>query len=80
MDFNSILLINVSVFMPIPRCFNYCGSILVLEVRDGDDFRSSFIVNDSFRNPKFFGLFLFVFPYEVEYCSFKVCEELCCDI
>ena len=28
----------------------------------------------------FFGyLRLFIFPYEVDYCSFKVCEELCWD-
>ena len=26
-----------------------------------------------------FFLFSFVFPHEVENCSFKICEELCCN-
>ena len=60
--------------MPIPSCFYYCISVVEFEVRDGDASRSSFIVWDCFGYPEFF-----VFPYEVEYCSFEVCEELCWD-
>ena len=50
--------------------FYYYSSIVELEVRDGDT-SSSFIVQDCFGYPVFF-----VFLYKVEYCSFKVCEEL----
>ena len=72
--FDSIPLANLSVSMPIPRCLNYCSSIIELEVKDGDASGSSFIVQDCFGYPGFF-----VFPYEVDYCSFKVCKELCWD-
>ena len=34
----------------------------------------SLLYRITFDNPG-----LFVFPYETEYCSFKVCEELCWD-
>ena len=44
----------------------------MLEVRDGDSSHSSFIVHDCFSDHG-----VFVFPYEVEYFSFKVCKELC---
>ena len=68
--FNLIPLINMSVFVPIPRCFYYCSSIVELEIRDGDTSRRSFFVQDCFSY-----LGLSVFPYEVESCSFKVCED-----
>ena len=34
--FSSILLVNVSDFMLIPRCFHYCSSVIELDVRDRD--------------------------------------------
>ena len=60
--------------MPVLSCFHYCSSVIELGVRDGDASGSSFIVHDCFSYPGFFGI-----PYEVDYCSFKVCEELCWD-
>ena len=56
------------IFMPIPCCFYYYYSVVKFEVRGGDTFRSSFIVQDYFGYP------VFCFPYEVEYYSFKVCK------
>ena len=41
------------------------------DLRDGDISGSSFIVKNCFGCPG-----VFVFPYEVDYFSFKVCEEL----
>ena len=32
--FDSIPLINLSIFMPIPSFFHYCSSIIELDVRD----------------------------------------------
>ena len=72
--FDSILLINLSVFRPIPSCFHYCRSVIELDVRDGDSSRSFFIVLDCFGHPG-----VFVFPNEAGYFSFEVCEELCWD-
>ena len=72
--FNLILLINLSVFMPVSSCFHYCSSVVVLDVRYGNAAGSSFIVQDCFGYPGFF-----VSSYEVDYCSFKVCEKLCWD-
>ena len=69
--FDSIPLVNLSVFMPIPSCFYYCSSIIELDVRNGYASGSSFIVQDCFDYPR-----IFVFPYEVNCCSFMVCEEL----
>ena len=64
--------------MPIPSCFHYYSSIVELEIRDGDTSGSSFTVQDCFSYPVFC---LFVcFSIEVDYCSFKVCEELCWDL
>ena len=68
--FDLIPLVNLSVFMPVPGCFHYCSSIIELNVRDGDASGCSFISWLSC---------VFVFPYEVQYYSFKVCEELCWD-
>ena len=44
LDFNSILLINVSLSVPIPCSFYHYCHVVQLEVRDDDSFRSSFIV------------------------------------
>ena len=69
--FYSIPLDTLFVFMTIPDCFYYCSSIIEVNVRDGDTSRSSFFcVQECFGYPEFF-----VFPYEAEYFSFKVCED-----
>ena len=60
--FDSIPLVNLSVFMSIPSCFYYCCSVVELDVRDGDASRNSFIVKNCFGYPGFFG-----FPCEVNY-------------
>ena len=70
--FNSIPLINLSVSKPIMCIFYYYCSVVYLDIRDVDTSRLIFIVKDCFSYLGFF-----VFPYEVENCSFKVCEELC---
>ena len=70
--FDLIALINLSVFMRIPcNFYDYC-SVVQFEMRDGDISRSSFIVQDCFSYPG-----IFVSPYEIEHCSFKVCKKLC---
>ena len=76
MVFNLILPVHLSVFMPISRCFYCCSSIVELDVGDGDVSRSSFNIQDCFWLS---WVFFFIFPYEVEYFSFGVCEELCWD-
>ena len=68
--FYLVPLVLLSVFMPIPGCFQYCSSVVEFEVRDCDASRSSFIVQDCFGYSDFFAI-----PYEVEYHSFEVCEE-----
>ena len=68
--FYLVSLVLLSVLMPIPGYFKYCTSVAEFEVRDYDASRSSFIVQDCFGY-----LRVFVFPYEVEYCSFEVCKE-----
>lgn len=45
--FNSIPLINVTVFIPIPFCFYYYSSLIQLEFENGDT-SSSFIFQDCF--------------------------------
>jgi hypothetical protein len=70
--FYLIALINLSFPTPIPGSFYYCCSVVQLEVKDGDSSKCSFVVQDCFVYPGFF-----VFLYEVENCSFKICEELC---
>ena len=72
--FYSVPLILLSVFMPIPDCFQYCSFIAEFELMDGDASRSSFIVQDCFGYPGFFA-----FPNEVGYRSFEVFEEFCWD-
>ena len=70
-SFSSVPLVLLSVFMSIPGCSQYRSSVVEFEVRNCDASRSSFIVQDCFGYPVFF-----VFPYEVENCSFKVFKEL----
>jgi hypothetical protein len=72
--FNSIPLINLSVSVPIPCSFYHYCFVVQLEVRDGDSLNSSFIVDNCFLYPV-----IFVFPHEIENCSFHVFEELCWD-
>ena len=72
--FYSVPLVLLSIFISITGCFQYCSSVVEFEVRDCDASRGSFIVQDCFGYPVFF-----VFPHEVEFCSFKVCEEFCWD-
>ena len=66
---NSLPLINLFVSIPPCSLYNYCSVVPVipLEIRDGDNSRSSFIVQDCFNYLKFF-----VYSYEIENCSFKV--------
>jgi len=52
--FNSIPLIYLPVSVPISYNFYHYCSVILLEVRDGDSPRSSFIVEYSFRYPGFF--------------------------
>ena len=61
-------------FMPIASYFNYCSTVIELDVKDSDASGGSFIVQNCFDYSGFF-----VFPYEVDCCSFKVCEEFCRD-
>ena len=68
--FNSVPLVIMSVFMPISGCFQYCSSVVEFELKDCDAFRSCFVGRDCLGYPEFF-----TFPYQVEYCSFDVCEE-----
>ena len=58
--------------MSIPSCLHYCSSVIKLDVRDGDTSGRFFYCTGSFW-------LSFFFPYEVDYFSFKVCEELCWD-
>ena len=52
--------------------FIYFSFVVQLEIRDGDASRNSFIVHNCLSYPRYF-----VFLYEVDSCSFKVCKELC---
>ena len=70
--FNLFPLVLLSVFMPIPSCFQYCNSVVEFKVRDCDVSRCSFIVQDYFGYPGFFA-----FPYKIECFSFQDSEELC---
>jgi hypothetical protein len=68
--FNSIPLIDLSVLIPC-SFYHYC-SVVELEVKDGDSPSGSFIAKNCFSYPGFF-----VFPFEIENCSFNVFENLC---
>lgn len=41
---NSISLMNVSIFRPVPCCFYYCSSIILLKIRHGDFYSNVLIV------------------------------------
>jgi len=58
--FNSIPLIYLSVSVPIPYSFYDYSSVILLEVREGDSRRSSFVVQYSFRYPGFYKLLFFI--------------------
>lgn len=78
--FKLIPLIYMSILMPIPNCFYYYSSIPEPEVRNGDATRSLFISNRIVLAILVWYFFVVVyFPYQLEYCSFKVSEELCWD-
>ena len=55
----------------MPSSFYYYSPAVQLEVRDGDTSRRSFIAQDYFT---YYGLF--VFPYEIEFFPFKVCDRI----
>ena len=70
--FNSIPLIHLSVFMPIPICFYCYRSVVLFEIRVVIPLEVPLLYKiDCFSYPGFF----FVFPYEVE-CSVKNCVEI----
>ena len=56
--FNSIPMIHLFVFMPIPSCCHYSARV-ELEDWDGDTVRHSFIVQDCFSYPRL----IFDVPY-----------------
>ena len=53
--FNPITVIYLSVIVPVPCSFYHNCSVVQLEVRHGDSPRSSFIAENIFRGPAFFG-------------------------
>ena len=67
--FSLIQLIHLIGLCQTMQFFPY-SCVVELEIRGADTSRSSFIVQDCFSSLEFF-------PYEVEYCSFKDCKELC---
>ena len=66
--FDSIPLINLSISIPIPYSSYYYCSVVQLEIRDGNNLWKFFYC--------FSFLGFFVFPYEVQLCSLKVCKVL----
>ena len=52
--FVSIPSVILSGFMLVPSCFYYYSPIVEIDVRDGDAWRSSFIVQDYFGYPEVF--------------------------
>jgi hypothetical protein len=68
---NSIPLIHMSFFVPVPCHIYHCCSAVKVEVWDGDSPRISFIVKTGFHYSG-----IFAFPIEYENCSFHVFEEL----
>jgi hypothetical protein len=69
--FDTILLASWLFLYKFHAVFYYYCSVVQLEVRDGDTSNSLYCI----------GLLLlscfFLFLYEVENCSFKICKELC---
>jgi hypothetical protein len=69
--FNSIPLIYMSVFVPVPCSFYHNCSVVQPWVRHGDSTRGSFIFENSFCYPRFF-----LIPDELANCPFYLGEEL----
>ena len=72
--FNSILLFNMSVSLPILCSFYHNCFVVKLDVRDGDSPSCSSTVKNCFHYSG-----IFSFPDKFENCSFYVFEELCWD-
>ena len=72
--FNSILLFNMSVSLPILCSFYHHCFVVKLHVRDGDSPSCSSTVKNCFHYSG-----IFSFPDKFENCSFYVFEELCWD-
>lgn len=64
-SFTSILLITESDIRLKPYCFCYYTSVLHLEIKKGETFRSCFIIWDYFNYSVFLLLFVCLFPYKV---------------
>ena len=62
-------LVLLSVFMPIPGCFQYCSFVVEFEVRDVTAPEVPLLYRIVLAILGFFFL-----PYK--YCSFEVCEEI----
>src|SRR5574337_191691 len=58
--FYFVPLINISVFVPVPYCFDNCGFVIEPEVRQVDSSSSILLSQDSLGYSKFF-----VFPYKL---------------
>lgn len=71
LGFNLVPMINVSDFVPIIFCFYYHSSVDQLEIENRNIFCSCFLILDYFGYAELF------FPYEDEFCLFKVCKDLC---
>ena len=54
MGFCYVPLIYVSVFMPIPYCFNYCSCIIQFEIRECHAFSFGLLIQDCFEYLRFF--------------------------
>ena len=66
----SVLLVYVSVFVPVPYCFDDCSFIVKFEIREYDN--SSFIL----LSQGCFGYSgSFVFPYKFQNNEFQLCEK-----
>lgn len=69
--FSLILLMDMSVSIPILNCFYYYNTVVQLVIGDGDNSSSSTIIQTCLNYPG-----IFVFLYEAEDYTFKMCEEL----
>ena len=58
--FDSISLINLSIFVPVLCSFYYYCSVLHLGIRDSNPSGSSFIVQDCFRYPGLFDFSIWI--------------------
>lgn len=76
--FNSIPLINISVFISISCVFYYYWSIVQFVIHDGDSGCSSFIIYEYFSYLGILvSLYLYFFlPTEAYVCSFRFCNKV----